>query len=286
MITSQSAQSVQAHFDAAAVTYDQVFTDSLVGRAERHAVWQELERAFCPGQRILEINCGTGADALYLAEKGIAVLACDLAPRMIEMACQRASLSNHQGLMNFRVLASEDIDLLRGEGPFDGAFSNFAGLNCVEDISRVARSLGRLVKPGGSVLLCMAGPFVPWEIVWHLAHGNPRGALRRFRVGSKSCSDSRWIKVQYPSVRTLARRFAPEFRLKAWKGIGVLMPPAYCESWARRFPRIFDWMAKGDEWVGRCRGLRGMGGHVLLHFERLRHPIELRKDQSNSSIRG
>jgi ubiquinone/menaquinone biosynthesis C-methylase UbiE len=285
MTTSRLAQSVQAHFDAAAPTYDQVFTDSLVGRAERHAVWRELDTAFRAGDRILEINCGTGVDALHLAEKGIAVLGCDLAPRMIEVARRRASSSSLQGKMDFRVLASEDIDLLSRESPFDGAFSNFAGLNCVEDISQVARSLGRLVKPGASVLLCMAGTFVPWEIVWHLAHKNPRGALRRFRVASKSGTDSRSIRVQYHSVRTLTRKFAPEFRLREWKGIGVLMPPAYFESWARRFPRSFDLMAKGDDWVGRCPGLRGMGGHVLLRFERSGRSVELGRDDSHSSIR-
>ena len=274
MTASQFARSIKAHFDDSAATYDQVFTDTLIGRIERNAVWRELRRVFHSGQRILELNCGTGVDAVYLAENGVRVLACDIAPKMIEVARQRPNSKPIQELIDFRVLATEHIAALAEEGPFDGAFSNFAGLNCVEDLSLVSKRLGPLLKPGARVLLCMAGSFVPLEIAWHLAHGNPRKALRRFKLGSTANrrTEDPGIKVQYPSVRTMARMFAPEFRLREWKGIGVVLPPAYFESWARRFPRVVDGLARSDDWLGRCPGLRGIAGHVLLHFERAGKP--------------
>ena len=40
---------------------------SLIGRAQRRVVTKELDRIFHSGQRILELNCGTGVDALHLA---------------------------------------------------------------------------------------------------------------------------------------------------------------------------------------------------------------------------
>ena len=40
--------------------------------------------------------------------------------------------------------------------------------------------------------------------------------------------------------QSLARIFFPEFRLKSVKGIGVLVPPSYVESWVTGFPRLFD----------------------------------------------
>jgi ubiquinone/menaquinone biosynthesis C-methylase UbiE len=110
-------------------------------------VWQELALAFRPGQRILELNCGTGIDAVYLAKKGVRILACDISPRMIEVSCQRAHAAEVSALIDFRVIPTEEIAVLPEEGPFDGAFSNFSGLNCVEDHSRVSRNLGRLLKP-------------------------------------------------------------------------------------------------------------------------------------------
>ena len=64
-------------FDALAERYDGMFTNSLIGRAQRDAVWSMAIRTFKCGDRILELNCGTGEDALFLAHHGITVLACD-----------------------------------------------------------------------------------------------------------------------------------------------------------------------------------------------------------------
>ena len=48
-----------AAFDLLAETYDEVFTRTAVGRAQREAVWHDMDQSFHPGQRVLEINCGT-----------------------------------------------------------------------------------------------------------------------------------------------------------------------------------------------------------------------------------
>jgi ubiquinone/menaquinone biosynthesis C-methylase UbiE len=258
-------RSTQAHFDKAAESYDRMFTRTLIGQAERQAVWRELRRVFESGQRILELNCGTGVDAVYLAGHGVQALACDISPRMIEVARQRLSSNGLQHLADFRVLATEDIALLSDEGPFDGAFSNFGGLNCVADLSAVARDLAQLLKPGAPALICLGGRFVPVEIAWHLAHGNVGNALRRFRPARSN--DHIW--VHYPSVDAMARLFAPQFSLRRWRGIGVTLPPTYLERWAHRRPKMLEYLARADYWCGKVPLLRRMAGHVLLQFERL-----------------
>ena len=129
-------QTRAAYWDDAAAKYDRNFTGTLIGQTRR----------LHPGQRVLELNCGTGIDAIHLADRGIQVLACDISPRMIQIARQDAVASGHATLLDFRVLPTEAVDRLELESPFDGAFSNFSGLNCVEDLSGVARNLARLLK--------------------------------------------------------------------------------------------------------------------------------------------
>jgi len=261
---------IQTYWNKAAETYDQEFTDTLVGRAERDMVWEELGRAFRSGQRILELNCGTGVDAVHLAETGVRVLACDIAPGMIAMARRRLNASALADMVDLRVLPTEDIAALRDEGPFDGAFSNFAGLNMVRDLCCVARDLAALLKPGAHVLLCMAGRIAPWEITWYLAHGDLGRAFQRFRPGGVvRLVDGVRINAYYPSISTMVRTFAPEFRLRSCRGIGISLPPAYAEPWARRFPRVFEGLAGADRWLSRVPGLRALAGHVLLRFERV-----------------
>ena len=261
-----------APFDHIAETYDAIFTDSLIGRAQRDSVWLELDRCFRPGQRILELNCGTGEDAVHAAERGVGVLACDAAPRMIEVARRRLHSLRSGIRPEFRVLATERISLLEGEGPFDGVFSNFGGLNCVEDLSAVARDLARLLVPGATALLCMLGRSAAWEIAWYMAQGKPRKALRRFQGGGSIArlTEGVTVRVHYPSVRAMSQLFAPQFRLIGLKGVGVTVPPSYVETLARRFPRVLLTLKQLDGWVSGLPVLRSLADHVLFEFKRLK----------------
>jgi len=259
-----------APFDAVAANYDETFTHSLIGWAQRRATWRELDQAFRPGQRVLELNCGTGIDAVHLADRGIEVVACDVSPRMIEVARQRLRRTAPRARIDFRVLATEEIAELHREGPFDGAFSNFAGLNCVQNLPFVASDLAHLLKPAAPAVLCFAGRYVGWEALWYLLRRDPRKAFRRLQRGpiSARIAEGVSVHVHYPSVRELARTFAPEFRLRHWRGVGVAVPPSYLEPYAMRFQKIMSALEGIDRMAGRCPLARGLADHALLTFER------------------
>jgi SAM-dependent methyltransferase len=259
--------SVRAYWDTAADTYHRDFSGTLTGQANRRAVWRSLERAFKPGHRVLELNCGTGIDAVHLAARGIRVLACDISPRMVELARRLASDANVSHRVEFRVLKNENIGTLAREGPFDGGFSSFSGLNCTEDFPGVASALALLLQGGARFIAGMTGRLVPWEIAWFLAHGKPGKALRRLRRDGPDFNRGP-VPVRNYSVREIATVFAPGFRLKHWEGIGIAVPPSYMEHWARRFPRTTNALAAVDWRIGRIPLFRSLGDGVLLEFER------------------
>jgi ubiquinone/menaquinone biosynthesis C-methylase UbiE len=267
--TTQLAPS-QAYWNAAAETYERDFTATLIGRLWRDAVWQELDRGFHSGDRLLELNCGTGIDAVHLAARNIRVLACDISPRMVELARQRASATPFFSRLDFRVVPTEQIHLLEREGPFDGAFSNFSGLNCVEDVSAIRDKLARLVKPGARVFLCMLGRYAAWEILWSLAHGNFHKAAQRFRPTPADSTNP--VKVQYLSRTQLAALFAPTFTLRSWKGIGITVPPAYMERWARHAPGLINALARVDRALSKLSPFRSFANCILLEFQRTGPP--------------
>jgi ubiquinone/menaquinone biosynthesis C-methylase UbiE len=277
------AHANQAYWDRTAENYDSLFSESVIGRVQRVAVWRELDKHFQPGMRILELNCGTGFDAVHLARRGVRVIACDLSSKMIEAARRRLDATGLDALVDFRVLATEEIDSLIGDGPFDGAFSNFSGLNCVRDISQAARNLGRLLKPGARALLCMVGRFSLWEMAWQLAQGKPALALHSFRRKPTTQISARdAVLVHYPSVSDMRRMFAPEFRLRAWKGIGVAVPPSCLEPLARMVPGVVGGLAKIDRYLSRAPVFRSLGDCVLLQFERLSDESPSSRNPSSS----
>ena len=168
-------------FDSIAEKYNELFTRSLIGRAQRNAVWEVLRRTFQPGERVLELNCGTGEDALFLARMGVSVLACDASQKMISVAAQRMAADASRALVELEARPTECVGELHEAGSFDGVFSNFSGLNCVADLRDIAQQLSRLVKPGGRLLLCLSTRFCLWETLWYMGRGEPKRAFRRWK---------------------------------------------------------------------------------------------------------
>jgi ubiquinone/menaquinone biosynthesis C-methylase UbiE len=268
-MNAHSAFQVATPFDSVAESYDTSFTDSFVGKTQRNLVWREMDQIFRPGQRILEINCGTGVDAVHLAQRGVRVVACDASSAMIRVARQRAADTGLGGSIEFHIMATEKIYRLYQASPFDGLLSNFAGLNCVLGLEPVVQSLGHLLKPGADALLCIFGRHCLWELIWNIGRGDFEKAFRRFRTAPiRGSIGGQQVDIRYWSVGQLKRALLPDFHLKSQIGLGISVPPSYLESWTGRFPTIFRAAAKIDRSICSFPVFRSLADHVLLTFQR------------------
>lgn len=256
-------------FDAIAWDYDRIFTHSILGRAQRSLVHEALRGHFHEGQRILDLNCGTGEDAIHLAAQGLSVVACDISERMIDVARSKAALRQLRSGIDFAVCANENLDHLQSRGPFDGVLSNFGGLNCTADLAAVGRSLSHLVRPGGNVFLCMLSHCCAWEMCWYSIRGKWRKAFRRIRAGGTEARiGAADLHVYYPTVREFRNVFAPSLKLVSWRGIGVVLPPSWMEPYFQHRHRLVDVLARVDRTLGFAPMFRGVADHILFHFVR------------------
>lgn len=251
-------------FERLAASYDETFTRSVLGARMRAATWRRLDGAFPAGARVLELGCGTGEDAVHLAARGVRVLATDPAAAMVREAREKADGAGLGGLVETRVLDAARLDEVEGE-PFDGAFSNFGALNCVPRLAPVAAGLGRLVRPGGRVVLCLLGRYVPWEWAWFLARGRRDAAFRRLSSGG---AEWRGLRVSYPPLRELKRTFAPGFRFAGARAVGAFLPPSYAEAWATRHPRLLGALDALERRVEALPPFPSLADHVLLELVR------------------
>jgi ubiquinone/menaquinone biosynthesis C-methylase UbiE len=256
-------------FNTMAKDYDNHFTRSLIGRSQRDAVWTILARTFRSGDHILEVNCGTGEDAIFLSRKGITVVACDASDRMIEVARKRQAIEVPLAPIQFHLLPTEHLADLHPETKFDGAFSNFSGLNCVHDLQRAASDLASLVKPGCPLLLCMSTRFCVSEMLWFVLHGNLRKAFRRCSGHTAAKVDTFTIDVYYPTVRKLRKLFSPNFVMRSCTGIGIVVPPSYVEPSIRRYPGLIGFLRSIDKTISNLPWFRVIGDHVLIRFDRV-----------------
>ena len=210
------------------------------------------------------MNCGTGVDAIHLARRGISLCACDISSAMIERASNSATAAGLDRLIEFRVLATENLDQIPLDEQFAGAFSNFSGLNCVSDLRAVSHILATRLAPGSSVLLCMLGPSAKWERLWRIIQ---RGLdkMERRRPESKP---PRSVQVTRYSYKEVAAALQPYFDLRGRKGIGIFVPPAFVDKTAARFPKIIHMLGWMDRVVAKMPFFRDFGGCVLLEFVR------------------
>jgi SAM-dependent methyltransferase len=265
---ASSLSSASAVFDRIADRYDEIFTHTTIGRLQRQLVWDVLATTFSRGQHILELNCGTGEDALFLGARGISVTACDLSPRMIEVARCRNLQNETGGNVEFQVLANENLADLGGGRLFDGGLSNFSGLNCVEDTREVAATLGTLLRPTARLLICISTRVCAWEVLRYLARGDMRKACRRFPGQTIATVEGLPVQVWYPTLRQTRKQFAPWFHLRSVRAVGLFVPPSNAEGWARRHKQAVAACGKLDRLLGRLPMLRTLGDHMLLEFEK------------------
>ena len=250
--------------------YDDLFTRSLIGRAQRDAVWTVLTQTFHAGDTIVELNCGTGEDALFLARNAISVVACDASERMIQTAQRRLQSEAPEAPVYLCLLPTERICELQSATLLDGAFSNFSGLNCVADLKQTAQDLAALVKPGAPLLVCLSTRFCLSEILWFLIHGEPRKAFRRCSGRATAQVGEFTVEVYYSTVRKLQRDFAPAFVMRSCIGVGVAVPPSYVEASIRKYPKVLALLQSIDKFISTLPGFRVIGDHVLIRFDRVK----------------
>jgi SAM-dependent methyltransferase len=263
-------------FDHTADRFDERFGEWLSVAAQRQAVRRYLLRTFAPGSRLLELAAGTGEDAIFLLDRGYDVTVTDGSPRMVRRAAEKLARAGH-GARAPQHVVLEELDAfaerMSGEGraPFEGAYSNFAGLNCVPDLSVLGPPLAKLLRPGSPCLLVVFGTCPPGEMIVELLRRRPAAAVRRLgRSAAPAQLGGESFRVWYPGPRTVARALAPYFRLRRVRGIGILVPPSAAEPWISRFPRVVRGLAAGDRLL--TAPLARLGDHVLIHLERT--PVE------------
>ena len=252
-----------AAFDAIAATFDARFEPWRSVASQRRAVRAELLAAFAYEAEVLEIGGGTGLDAAWLAGQGRRVHLTDAAPAMVAEAARKL------GDARVEVLAAENLGRLamRGER-FDGAFSNFAALNCVRDLAPVGEALGALIQPGGKAVLVVFGCCAPGEMLVEAARGRFGSMFRRFARGEVPARlGGRDFTVRYHRRAAMVSAMSPWFRLTATRAIGLSVPPSAAEPWISHHPRLLAAMEATDRLLSRA--LAPFGDHILYVFERV-----------------
>ncbi|HEX6333557.1 MAG TPA: class I SAM-dependent methyltransferase [Flavisolibacter sp.] len=258
-------------FTAQSPVFDAMYGSDPVIRYKRERVRAHVMTHVAPGSRILELNCGTGEDAIFFARHGYRVHATDISDGMLQQLQQKIDGNGVTGLTKEQCSFLQ-LQQLRDKGPYDAVFSNFGGLNCTGDLHAVVRSVDTLLKPGGTITLILISNFCLWELLL-LFRGKFRTATRRFFAsGGRSAQvEGRPFKCWYYSAKQV-RRMLPGYDVLSTEGLCTLVPPSYIQGFAAKYPGLFSFLARAEKRLAGTWPWRYFGDYVMITSRKIEAP--------------
>ena len=226
----------------------------------RDRVRAQALRSMMPGERLLELNAGTGIDSVFFAERGLDVLATDVAPGMI--AQQELKLQNTATQWTPMHCSFLELEAL-GEARFHHVFSNFGGLNCTDRLDLVLHGIDRVLLPNGTCTLVIMPRFSPWEVVT-LIKGDLKLAFRRFRKHTPAKLEGLSFPCYYYSPMYVKKHLGIGYEVKEQRALSLIVPPPHMERFPNRFPALFNALAWVEDRIASLPLLRNWGDHFVI----------------------
>lgn len=257
---SSSEHAAAGAFSKQAPVFDELYSSDTIIQYKRKRVWEHTEKFLQPHSHILELNAGTGEDAIYFASKGHTVHATDISEGMQSMLINKVKARGLENKISHEICSFTELELLQQQGPYDHIFSNFAGLNCTGRLEKVLDSFQHLLKPGGHVTLVILPKFCLWEFLL-LFKGKIKTAFRRFagRKGARAHIEGEYFRCWYYNPSFVRKRMKVLFEVKHLEGLCTIVPPSYMQNFGEKHPKLYAKLVKKenrlkDKWPWKVTG--------------------------------
>jgi len=259
-------------FDKAAATYDQDFTDTPIGQIQRGVVYSYLDKVFKEQSEveILELNCGTGTDAIWFAARGYKVLATDISGEMLGIAQKKVSEAGFGETVRLRTLDMNDISALCNEKKFDLIYSNFGGLNCIppESIRRLYTTIHDLLTPNGHFIASVMPKACLWEWFYFTLKGESSNSKRRRTKGPVPVNiGGTQVNTWYYSPGDLKNLSGKDFSTRALRPVGLFVPPSYLGGYFGKRKGLLRILKGLDGIFGGLSFTSSYADHYIIHLE-------------------
>lgn len=227
-------------FNKQSTVFDEIYSGNTIVQYKRRRVREHVREFLRPGSRILELNAGTGEDAIYFAEQDHWIHATDISVGMQSRLAEKVKQHQLENKVTHEICSFTDLANLNQQGPYDLIFSNFAGLNCTSELEKVLRSFKPLLKADGIVTLVLLPKFCLWETALAFK-GKVKTAFRRFLSGNgrKAHIEGEYFLCWYYNPSFVKQILKNDFEVCSLEGLCIFVPPSYIENFAEKHPKTF-----------------------------------------------
>lgn len=255
-------------WDEKAINYDLLFGSDPITKFIRDFNVKFILKHLKSGNNttLLDLGCGSGEDAIFLAKKGYEIFAIDISQNMINQAQKKAEKSGVSDKISYHTLRIEQIGKLRLPR-FDSIYSSFGPLNYVSGIDKVVKHLYNRLRPNGLFIVNLINKFCISEFLYFLMK-------RRLKKSTR-----RWF--QYPVLLPISKK-APSIYWKFYTpkefynicsryfshvetvGLPIIIFPLN-SSWSRKFLlNIFIKLIKIEKIIAGWKPINKLGDHFIM----------------------
>lgn len=261
---------VATAFSKQSQKFDDIFSHNTIIQYKRSRVRDHFLQYLQPKSSILEINCGTGDDAIYFAQHNHKVHATDISKGMQQVLQQKIVAYNLQSNISNELCSFTELKSLKNKGPYHAIFSNFAGLNCTANLVDVLHSFNELLIEEGIVTLAIMPKFCLWETLL-ICKGQIKIATRRFinRYGSKAHVEGEFFNCSYYNASYIIKHLKPNFKLLSIEGLCTFVPPSYMLGFAEKYPSLFNFLKNIEDKVKTKWPWKYMGDYYIISLQKI-----------------
>jgi len=230
----------------------------------RSRVRNHIIRELPAKANILEINCGSGIDAVYLAKKNHTVHATDIASGMIDYVASKIKTEKLVDILSCEILSFTELDKLKPR-KFNHIFSNFGGLNCSseDELKSVFNSFIQLLEPKGKITLVIMPKICIWEFL-KIFKGNKTAFRRLKKEGVLANIEGEQVQTFYHSASKIKALVSSNFNEVSVENICFLAPTGNRVDFPEKHPKIFKFLSSFDSVSNTIPFLQGYGDYYIL----------------------
>jgi ubiquinone/menaquinone biosynthesis C-methylase UbiE len=268
MSLDKQLANIDAAFSRQSANYDAYEEKHAILQWMRDQVRNQVLSFLQPHNKILELNAGTGLDAVFFARRGYKVHATDLAEGMIFQLKNKVNLLELHDKITIQQCSYTELEKI-ANGPFDHIFSNFGGLNCLADLTMVTEKMSALLKPSGFVTVVMMPPICPWELAL-IFRGHFKTAVRRLRrQGVLAHLEGIHFMTHYFTPLQVLKAFGKNFKKAKLQGLAAVSPPPYMENFPKRHPKLYKFLTLADARISHLPPFNSWADHFILTVQYL-----------------
>ena len=268
-IHSVNEQAAEKAFSKQSAIFDEIYSSNVIIQYKRQRVRDHLEYFLQSNSKILELNAGTGEDAVWFGQHGHTVHATDISKGMQGKLIEKIRQNKLEKQVTNELCSFTELQDLKNKGPYDMIFSNFAGLNCTGELDKVLHSFSPLLKPNGIVTLVILPKFCLWESLLFLK-GDFKTAFRRFfsSKGVKAHIEGEYFTCWYYNPSYVIKNMVEKYEVLSIEGLCTLVPPSYLENFPTKKPSLFNWLKEKENKWKRKWPWKSIGDYYIISLRK------------------